>query len=108
MRRSRADGWETLEDSVPVDILRAEVDAWAGRLGVSAREVHIRAMKRKWASCSSQGRITFDSGLLRLPARKRAEVIVHELLHLKVPNHGPLFRALLKAYLAERDSRVSR
>jgi len=24
-------------------------------------------------------------------------VIVHELLHLKVPNHGPLFRALLLA-----------
>jgi len=30
------------------------------------------------------------------------EVIVHELLHLKVPNHGKVFRALLKAYLAER------
>jgi hypothetical protein len=27
-------------------------------------------------------------------------VIVHELLHLKVPNHGKLFRALMKAYLA--------
>jgi predicted metal-dependent hydrolase len=28
------------------------------------------------------------------------EVIVHELLHLKVPNHGKVFRALLKAHLA--------
>ena len=30
----------------------------------------------------------------------RAEVIVHELLHLKIPRHGRLFQALLRAYLA--------
>jgi hypothetical protein len=39
---------------------------------------------------------------LRQPAAFRREVIVHELLHLKVPNHGPLFKALLKAYLASQ------
>jgi predicted metal-dependent hydrolase len=61
-------------------------------------------MKRKWASCSSRGRLTFDADLLRQPAERRAEVIVHELLHLRVPNHGPLFRALLRAYLSERMS----
>jgi len=26
-------------------------------------------------------------------------VILHELLHLKIPNHGKLFRSLLRAYL---------
>lgn len=31
----------------------------------------------------------------------RRRVIVHELLHLKIPNHGPLFKALEKAYLKE-------
>jgi hypothetical protein len=35
------------------------------------------------------------------PASFRAEVIVHELLHLKIPNHGKLFKALLKAHLAD-------
>jgi predicted metal-dependent hydrolase len=39
--------------------------------------------------------------LLRQPARVRRRVIVEELLHLKVPNHGKLFRALLRAYLEE-------
>jgi predicted metal-dependent hydrolase len=57
-------------------------------------------MKRKWASCSSAGCLTFDVALLRQPAGFRAAVIVHELLHLKVPNHGRLFRSLLRAYLA--------
>ena len=90
-------------ESVVRDILVAEVWTWAQRLEVAnrIREIHLRPMKRKWASCSSRGRLTFDVDLLRQPARFRREVIVHELLHLKIPNHGRLFRALLKAYLQE-------
>lgn len=99
------DAWRPLEEAVPADLFRAEVRAWAQRIGVEPREIHLRAMKRKWASCSAHGRLTFDTDLLYQPADKRAEVIVHELLHLKVPNHGKLFRALLKAYLSTRSNR---
>ena len=53
---------------------------------------------RKWGSCSTAGRLTFDADLLRQPAQFRKRVIVEELLHLKVPNHGKLFRSLLRAY----------
>ena len=88
-----------LEDAVSVAVFRAEVDAWSRRIGVAPKEVHLRQMRRKWASCSSAGRVTFDTDLLRQPAAFRAEAVVHELLHLKVPNHGRLFRALLKAQL---------
>lgn len=86
---------------MPADLFRAEVKVWAQRIGVEPKEIRLRAMSRKWASCSSNGRLTFDTGLLRQPAAFRREVIVHELLHLKVPNHGPLFRSLLRAYLAD-------
>lgn len=102
MSRVQKDGWVPLEATVPAEVFRAEVKAWAMRIGVEPREIHIRQMKRKWASCSSTGRITFDSDLLRQPARMRAEVIVHELVHLKVPNHGRVFHALLRAHLAKR------
>jgi len=88
-----------LEDVIPAEVFKAEVRAWAERIGVQLHEVQIRPMKRKWASCSSKGRLTFDTDLLRQPAGFRAEVIVHELLHLKVPNHGKLFKAPLRAYL---------
>ena len=90
-----------LEELVPAEVFKAEVRSWARRIGVEAKEIHLRPMKRKWASCSSNGRLTFNTELLREPAAFRAEVIVHELLHLKVPNHGKLFRALLRAHLAE-------
>lgn len=100
MRDGSRDDWRPLEELVPLEVFKAEVQTWAERLGVQPKEVHVRPMKRKWGSCSSNGRLTFSTDLLTQPAAFRREVIVHELLHLKVPNHGALFRALLRAYLA--------
>ena len=90
----------SLEEHVGAAVFKAEVNAWAGRIGVHPREVRLRPMKRKWASCSSHGRLTFDTGLLREPARFRTEAVIHELLHMKVPNHGKLFKALLRSHMA--------
>jgi predicted metal-dependent hydrolase len=80
--------------------LKSEVRSWSERLKVAPREVRVAEMTRKWASCSTRGRVTFASDLLAQPEEVRREVIVHELLHLKVANHGPLFRALLSAHLS--------
>ncbi len=88
-----------LEETVPASVVKSEVWFWAKRIGVEPREIHIRPMKTKWASCSSRGRMTFDTGLLCQPADFRREVIIHELVHLKVPNHGKLFNSLVSAYL---------
>lgn len=101
MKEKSETGWLILEEAVPVDLFKAEVRAWARRIGVEPREIHVRPMKNKWASCSTHGRLTFDRELLDKPANFRAGVIVHELLHLEIPNHGRVFRALLKAYLGE-------
>ena len=91
--------WERLEEAVPKDLFRAEVNAWARRIGVHPREVHFRAMKGKWGSCSTSGRVTFNTDVLQKPSSFRRRVIVEELLHLKLPKHGKLFKALLSAYL---------
>ena len=94
-----AETWTPLEAVVSKDIFKAEVAAWETRLRVEPREVHVRPMRRKWGSCSTSGRVTFNAELLTESATFRRRVIVEELLHLKVPNHGRLFRALLKAHL---------
>ena len=68
-------------------------------IGVDVREIHIRKMKRKWASCSSSGRLTFDPSLLAQPDETRLRAIIHELLHLRYPNHGRMFNVMLDTHL---------
>ena len=78
---------------------KKEVLNWAEELDVEPKEIHLRKMTRKWASCSSKGRVTFSFDLLEQGFETRAKVIVHELLHLKYKNHGKMFESLLRAHL---------
>lgn len=81
---------------------KRSVGEWAKTCKVEINEIHLRKMKNKWASCSSRGRLTFDRAMLRQSKNDRTKIIVHELLHLRYPNHGKMFRALLKAYTADK------
>lgn len=83
---------------------KSQVMQWAGRIHVRPRQLRLQRMRRKWASCSTRGTVSFSVEVLAQPAAFREYVIVHELLHLKVPNHGKLFKSLLRAYLPTYES----
>ncbi len=72
------------------------------------RAVSIRKMRRKWASCSTAGRLTFDESLLSRPRGVQDYVIVHELLHVSVPNHGKLWKSLMRAHLGDYEALEAR
>lgn len=78
------------------------VRSWAEKIGVTVKELHMRKMTRKWASCSSKGRITFDPDILVLESDVQDSIIVHELLHIRYPDHGRMFKTMLKMYLKSK------
>ena len=56
-------------------------------------------MVRKWGSCSRKGILTLAHDLAEQTHDFQDYVIVHELLHLRVPNHGRLFKAFMRVHL---------
>ena len=58
-------------------------------------EFSVRALKRRWGSCTSKGKITISSELVKLDEIFLEYVILHELCHLKHHNHGKDFYKLL-------------
>jgi hypothetical protein len=66
-------------------------DVWLG----------IRPMRNKWASCSTNGHLNFNEELLGFEPSVQDYVIVHELLHFFVPNHGRLWKSLMRAHLGD-------
>ena len=81
------------------DGFKKKVDSWASRLRVKPKQIRVQRMTRKWASWSTTGRVTFAEDLLQKPSVFVDYVIVHELLHFRVPNHGKLFKSMLSAYI---------
>jgi predicted metal-dependent hydrolase len=98
----RSDHWDDAED------LRWAVRHWATRIGVKMPQIHLREMRRKWASISNVGRLTLNTELIDLPKDLGEFVIVHELVHLLAPNHGKVFKSFMHAYLPDWEEREQR
>lgn len=86
------------------DQFKDRVREWAAKLDVKANAIYVRPMRRKWASCSSAGTLSFNDELLCMDTQLGDYVIVHELLHFSVPNHGKLWKALMRAHLGDWES----
>ena len=83
----------------PAQELRRRALAWAVKLRVNPRIIRIQEMRRKWGSCSSAGTVTLAIDLLDQDECFQDYVIVHELLHLRSPSHGRMFKALMSAHV---------
>ena len=87
---------------------KARVFEWAGKLDVRVRALSIRQMQNKWASCSTAGNFSFSRELLDMERDLTDYVIVHELLHVRVPNHGKLWKSMMVAYLGDYEALEAR
>ena len=82
---------------------KQRVRYWAEKLDVQIVWLGMRPMRNKWASCSTNGHLNFNRELLDLDGELWDYVIVHELLHFSVPNHGKLWKSLMRAYLGDYE-----
>lgn len=82
---------------------KKRVHHFADKIKVEVKAIYIRPMKNKWASCSSNGILSFNDELLTMEKKLGDYVMVHELLHIHVPNHGKLWKSLMTAYIGDYE-----
>lgn len=87
---------EQIRSAIP-----ALLDKWQPVLGVACNRVLIQKMKTQWGSCNAVTRnIRLNTELAKKPPECLEYVLVHELTHLREPNHGERFVAILDAQLS--------
>ncbi len=85
-------------------VFKERVHHWAYKLEVDVQWLAVRPMRNKWASCSTNGHLHFNAELLNYEEKLWDYVIVHELLHFSIPNHGKLWKSLMRAHLGNYES----
>lgn len=86
------------------EAFKGRVREWAQKLDVKVRVISLRAMKNKWASYTrASDLLIFNTELLEMERELGDYVIVHELLHFFVPNHGKLWKSLMRAHLGDYE-----
>ncbi len=87
---------------------KAAVYEYADKMKIKVKSLALRPMTNKWASCSTDGNLNFNKELLMIDKELGEYVIVHELLHFNVPNHGKLWKSLMRAYIGDYEQLESR
>lgn len=73
-------------------VLPALLDYWSARVGARPGRVHIQRMKTKWGSCNpANASIRLNTELAKKPPDCLDYILLHELVHLREPTHGPGF-----------------
>src|SRR3954454_22269431 len=71
------------------------LDAACARAGTRYKRLSIRGQRTRWASCSSEGAMSFNWRLLLAPPEILDYVVEHEVAHLEVLDHSGRFWRLL-------------
>ena len=81
---------------------------WEQRLNVRLRGYSLRRMKTRWGTCNYRTKhIRLNTELVTKPSHLLEYVLVHEMVHLIVPNHGPRFVGLMNEhYPSWREARA--
>ena len=79
--------------------LRRTAQAWfeqraahyAPALGVPLPAIRLSNARSRWGSCHPGGRVRLNWRLIQMPPELIDYVVVHELAHLREPNHSPRY-----------------
>ena len=74
-------------------LLSERVHLLAAQHGFKFEKIRISSARTRWGSCSSRGTLSFTWRLVMAPLEALDYVVIHELTHLKIKNHSPVFWA---------------
>ena len=73
---------------------------WERITGLHCQSWQIKNMKTRWGTCNTRTRkVWLNLQLAKKPVECLEYVILHELVHLEVPNHGKAFVAMMDRYM---------
>lgn len=88
-------------------LLPAKLSFLARRYGFEYKSVTVKHNSSNWGSCSGLGNINLNLNLVRLPEPVCDYVLLHELSHLRHPDHGKGFHSLLEELCEDNCHRLA-
>lgn len=87
--------------------LSGRVRYYSELMGVRPTGIKITSARTRWGSCSAKNGLCFSYRLILLAPEAVDYVVVHELAHIRVRNHGPEFYREVERYLPDYRRRIA-
>lgn len=79
--------------------INERVNKYKPKVGVKPNKVKVKKQKKRWGSCSSKNNLNFNWKIIMAPMSVVDYIVVHELVHLKHPNHSKDFWELVETII---------
>ena len=79
--------------------LNKTVNYYKNLMEVSVNNIKISEYKSKWGSCNKTKKLTFDWRIIMAPEQVIRYLVVHELSHIRHPNHSPSFWSNVESFM---------
>lgn len=97
--KSTMDKFAAIDMETAREYLAQRTNMLAAQYGFEYNRVYVRKQRTRWGSCSAKNNISLNAGMLMLPVELQDYIILHELVHTRIKNHGPEFWAELAKFL---------
>lgn len=85
------------------------VQKWENVTDLHCSEWKIKKVKSYWGKCKTgTGVLTFNFNLVHFPLEEIEYVVLHEIAHLKYPNHQEGFKTFLSKYMTDWKVRAAK
>ncbi len=73
------------------------------RVGRTSVRFYLRSQRTKWGNCSTQGNLSFNWRLIMAPDYVLRYIVIHEAVHLTIPDHSPKFWLTVQSFCPETE-----
>ena len=88
------------------DVLPGLFDKWESMTGLQYEGYQTKYMRTKWGTCNYRTKkIWMNVRLAEKPVECIEYVVLHELIHTRIPDHGQDFKAALDMYMPDWKER---
>ncbi|MFD0957987.1 M48 family metallopeptidase [Paenibacillus chungangensis] len=85
--------------------LNERLQLYVPKMGVSPSKLQLKDQKMRWGSCAADKSIYINWRIMMAPMKVIDYVLVHEMGHLKYPNHSADFWQFVRSILPDYDER---
>ncbi len=102
------DNFRSIDKAAAKKTIISRLNQLAAQHRLTYNKVSIRNQRTRWGSCSAKGNISLNIKLVALPQELADYVILHELTHTRVHNHGKKFWQELEKYTENGKAKAKR
>jgi predicted metal-dependent hydrolase len=83
--------------------IEKQLELITSRIGQRPRSVYIMGQRTKWGNCSAGRNLSFNWRLILAPEFVLRYLVIHEAVHLVVPDHSTKFWLTVQSYCSDTE-----